>query len=72
MELCNEDNAAEEIPHKGLQPGLIAMDGGQIFNPWLAVDIPGSPQLTGLIGALTLELCDDVTDLDLSARHSGG
>ena len=61
----------EEIPHKELQPGLMAMDDGQIFNPWLAVDIPGSPRLTRLIGALTLELCDDVADLDLSARHSG-
>jgi len=71
MELCNEDNAAEEIPHKGLQPGLMAMDDGQIFNPWLAVDIPGSPRLTGLIGALTLELCDNGADLDLSERHSG-
>jgi tetratricopeptide (TPR) repeat protein len=71
MELCNEDNAAEEIPRKGLQPGLMAMDDGQIFNPWLAVDIPGSPRLTGLIGALTLELCDKVADLDLSERHSG-
>jgi tetratricopeptide (TPR) repeat protein len=71
MELCNEDNAAEEMPHKGLQPGLMAMDVGQIFNPWLAVDIPGSPRLTGLIGALTLELCDSVADLDLSEQHSG-
>jgi tetratricopeptide (TPR) repeat protein len=42
----------------------------QIFNPWLVVDVIGSPDLTGLIGALTLDLCEEIPDFDLSAPYS--
>jgi tetratricopeptide (TPR) repeat protein len=49
------------------------MDGNQaqIFNPWLVIDVIGSPGLTGLIGALTLDLCQDIPNFDLSAPSSG-
>jgi hypothetical protein len=40
------------------------------FNPWLVVDIVGSPGLTGLIGALTIDTCEDIASLDLSAPYS--
>jgi tetratricopeptide (TPR) repeat protein len=43
----------------------------QVFNPWLVVDVIGSPDLTGLIGALTLDLCQEIPDFDLSAPYSG-
>ncbi|KAH9217757.1 hypothetical protein DL95DRAFT_521876 [Leptodontidium sp. 2 PMI_412] len=35
------------------------------FNPWAVVDVVGSPQLTGLIGALAICECDSLS-LDLS------
>jgi tetratricopeptide (TPR) repeat protein len=49
-----------------------SMPAGQplTFNPWLVVDIVGSPGLTGLIGALTIDTCEDITSLDLSAPYS--
>jgi hypothetical protein len=65
-ELCNGDYAAEEIPRQG----SMAIDQGQTFNPWLVVDVIGSPGLTGLIGALTVDCCDFIPDLDLLAANS--
>jgi hypothetical protein len=67
-ELCNEEDAAEEVPHQGSHSGSI--DQGQTFNPWLVVAIIGSPGLTGLIGALTVDCCDFIPRLDLSAANS--
>lgn len=40
------------------------------INPWELVDVVGSPGLTGLIGALTIDLCDEIPSLDLSATSS--
>jgi hypothetical protein len=40
------------------------------INFWELVDVVGSPGLTGLIGALTLDLCDEIPGLDLSATSS--
>ncbi|PMD53854.1 uncharacterized protein K444DRAFT_131084 [Hyaloscypha bicolor E] len=71
MDICNDDGTVEEIPRCGNQLRSIPMNLGQTFDPWLAVDVVGSPRLTGLIGALTLELCGGFADLDLSAPYSG-
>jgi tetratricopeptide (TPR) repeat protein len=71
MDICNDDGTVEEIPSCGNQLQSRPMNPGQTFNPWLAVDVVGSPRLTGLIGALTLELCGGFADLDLSAPYSG-
>lgn len=40
------------------------------FNPWLVVDVVGSPTLTRLIGALTIDACEDIPSLDLSVPYS--
>jgi hypothetical protein len=71
MDICKDDGAVGETPRCGNQLQSMPMNLGQIFNPWLAVDVVGSPRLTGLIGALTLELCNGFADLDLSAPYSG-
>ncbi|KAH8765260.1 hypothetical protein F5882DRAFT_383150 [Hyaloscypha sp. PMI_1271] len=72
MDTCNDDGTVEEeIPRCANQLQSVPMNLGQTFNPWLAVDVVGSPRLTGLIGALTLELCSDFAELDLSAPYSG-
>ena len=71
MDTCNDDGTAEELPPCGNQLRSMPMNLGQTFNPWLAVDVVGSPRLTGLIGALTLELCGGFADLDLSAPYYG-
>ncbi|KAH8769288.1 hypothetical protein BGZ57DRAFT_466020 [Hyaloscypha finlandica] len=71
MDTCNDDGTVEEIPRCANQLRSVPMNLGQTFNPWLAVDVVGSPRLTGLIGALTLELCSDFAELDLSAPYSG-
>jgi tetratricopeptide (TPR) repeat protein len=60
----------EEIHREGPQPGPIGGNQAQVFNPWLVVDVVGSPGLTGLIGALTLDLCEEISDFDLSAPYS--
>jgi tetratricopeptide (TPR) repeat protein len=71
MDTCNDDGTVEEIPRCGNQLRSMPMNLGQTFNPWLAVDVVGSPRLTGLIGALTLEMCGGFADLDLSAPYCG-
>ncbi|KAE9374920.1 hypothetical protein N431DRAFT_533883 [Stipitochalara longipes BDJ] len=62
----NKNNLIEEMPRQGSHPESNVMDQEQTFNPWLAVDVVGSPGLTGLIGALTLDCCESIPDLDLS------
>jgi hypothetical protein len=70
-EIGNRDETVEEMPWQEEQLRFISMDHpGQTFNPWLAVDIVGSPRLTGLIGALTLELCEGIPELHLTAPSS--
>jgi tetratricopeptide (TPR) repeat protein len=65
MDLDKEDGNVEEMSRHQEQrretPGC-----QETFNPWLCVDVIGSPGLTGLIGALTLEVCEDIPDLNLS------
>lgn len=70
-EPCNQDDLVEEIHRQGSQPGPMGGNQAQMFNPWLVVDVIGSPHLTGLIGALTLDLCEEIPDFDLSAPYSG-
>jgi Clr5 domain len=69
LRLRNQHKMANETAgNRELPPSC---DQGRSFNPWLAVDVIGSPRLTGLIGALTLEQCGDVTAFDLSAPSHG-
>ena len=70
MELYNQDDSPEEISRHGEQLESRPIDQELTFNPWLVVDIIGSPGLTGLIGALTLDLCEGIPSLDLSAESS--
>jgi hypothetical protein len=65
-EICSQDDVSEEIPCHAEQQST-TVDQGETLNPWLVVDIIGSPHLTGLIGALTMELYEEVPDLELSA-----
>jgi tetratricopeptide (TPR) repeat protein len=69
-ETYTHNDFVEEMPRHGSQSTSMTRDQGQIFNPWLCVDVIGSPDLTGLIGALTLELCEDIPDFNLSAPYS--
>jgi hypothetical protein len=70
MELCNQDNTPKDLPRPGEPLGSMPTDQISTFNPWLAVDIVGSPSLTGLIGAYTLDLCEDIPALDLLQTYS--
>lgn len=70
MEICNEEETQEEKPRQERQIGSVPIHQGPPFNPWLSVDVINSPRLTGLIGALTLELCQPISGLDLSAPYS--
>ncbi|KAN0096649.1 hypothetical protein V8E51_015454 [Hyaloscypha variabilis] len=69
-ETCTHDNIVEELPRHEPQSTSTNRNQGQMFNPWLCVDVTGSPELTGLIGALTLELSDDIPDFNLIAPYS--
>ena len=60
-------SSVEEMPRRQEQPGETAQ---VTFNPWVAADVIGSPRLTGLIGALTIDLLEDFPDLDLSLSNS--
>jgi hypothetical protein len=59
---ANQDDTVEDLQDHGEPAGQQSR-----FNPWLVVDIVGSPGLTGLIGALTIDACEDILGLDLSA-----
>ena len=58
----------EDLPDPGA--GSMPTDQQSTFNPWLVVDVVGSPSLTRLIGALTIDACEDIPHLDLSAPDS--
>ncbi|KAN0106744.1 TPR-like protein [Hyaloscypha variabilis] len=70
MEISKND-LSEEIPRYEKQFGWMPMDQGQKLNLWMIVNVTGSPGLTGLIGALTLDCCDFIPELDLSAANPG-
>ncbi len=70
-ESCNQGDFVEEIHLQKSQPGLMGGIQAQTFNPWLVVDVIGSAHLAGLIGALTLDLYEEIPDYDLSAPHCG-
>ncbi|KAE8452714.1 hypothetical protein EG329_013973 [Mollisiaceae sp. DMI_Dod_QoI] len=70
MDLCSQDDIPEERVHDGEQQESQPTEQESTFNPWLAVDIIGSPDLTGLIGALTIDLCEEIPSLDLSVESS--
>jgi tetratricopeptide (TPR) repeat protein len=69
MDVGKEGEMPDEIPRYTQQISSISMDQGQIFNPWLAANVVGSPRLTRLIGALTLDCCEDIPDLNLPAPY---
>ena len=58
---ADQDDTVEDLQDHGEPAGQQSR-----FNPWLVVDIVGSPGLTGLIGALTMDTCGDIPSLDLS------
>jgi tetratricopeptide (TPR) repeat protein len=69
MELCQKVGRVEEMScHQEQREETRVYQ--VTFNPWLAVDVVGSPGLTGLIGALTLDLLEDIPDLDLLMYNS--
>jgi tetratricopeptide (TPR) repeat protein len=70
MELCDQDDAQEDLPRQREHLLSMPIDQQSTFNPWLLVDVVGSPRLTKLIGALTIDLCEDIPSLDLSAPYS--
>jgi tetratricopeptide (TPR) repeat protein len=70
MEFCSQDDTPEEIVHHGEQLESKPIEQESTFNPWLVVDIVGSPDLTRLIGALTIDLCEEIPGLDLSTESS--
>jgi tetratricopeptide (TPR) repeat protein len=67
--ILNEYDTSEVSTSHEQQNGSILMGQEQIFNPWLAVNVVGSPGLTGLIGALTIDCCENIPDLDLPAPY---
>jgi tetratricopeptide (TPR) repeat protein len=70
MDVDYQDETVEELPRYGEPMASISAESGHTFNPWLSVNFVDSPRLTGLIGALTIELCEDFSDLDLTKPHS--
>jgi tetratricopeptide (TPR) repeat protein len=68
MEDAYQDDTVEYLPDHG-ERSMPAGDQST-FNPWLVVDVVGSPRLTRLIGALTIDACEDIPSLDLSAPYS--
>ena len=69
MDIDYQDETVEELPRYGEPTASISAESGPTFNPWLSVNFD-SPRLTGLIGALTIELCEDISDLDLTKPYS--
>jgi tetratricopeptide (TPR) repeat protein len=67
VELSNWHEAVNEMSFRGALLPELEVHQDQSFNPWLAVDVIGSPRLTGFIGCLMLELGDVLEALDLSA-----
>ena len=65
-----QDEAVEELRRYGEPTASISAESGHTFNPWLSVNFVDSPRLTGLIGALTLETCGNISDLDLTKPYS--
>ncbi|PMD26009.1 hypothetical protein NA56DRAFT_642238 [Hyaloscypha hepaticicola] len=61
-----QDETVEELPRYGELTASMSAESGHTFNPWLSVNFVDSPRLTGLIGALTIELCGNISDLDLT------
>jgi hypothetical protein len=70
MDVDYQDETVEELPRYGVPTASISAESGDTFNPWLSVNFVDSPRLTGLIGALTLEMCGNISDLDLSKPYS--
>jgi tetratricopeptide (TPR) repeat protein len=67
VEQSNWYEAVNEMSFRGASLPELEVHQDQSFNPWLAVDVIGSPRLTGFIGCLMLELGDELEALDLSA-----
>jgi len=68
MDIDYQDETVEELPRHGEPKGSISAESGNTFNLWLSVNFD-SPRLTGLIGALTIEMCGNISDLDLTKPH---
>lgn len=70
MDVDYQEETVEELPRYGEPTASISAESGHTFNPWLSVNFVDSPRLTGLIGALTLEMCGNISDLDLTKPYS--
>jgi tetratricopeptide (TPR) repeat protein len=70
MDIDYQDETVEELPQYGEPTVSISAESGHTFNPWLSVNFVDSPRLTGLIGALTIEMCGNISDLDLTKPYS--
>jgi hypothetical protein len=70
MVIDYQDETVEELPRYGEPTASISAESGHTFNPWLSVNFVDSPRLTGLIGALTIETCGNISDLDLTKPYS--
>jgi tetratricopeptide (TPR) repeat protein len=65
-DLGSHDDTPEDSPdHRDELKSMLSQ--ASTFNPWLLVDVVRSPNLTGLVGALTIDLCEEIPNLDLSA-----
>lgn len=65
-----EQNASDREGVEDIGRGSMAVDHQSNYSPWDLVDVIGSPTLTGLIGALTIqefEDCEDISFLDPSS-----
>lgn len=70
MDVDYHDETVEELPRYGKPTASMSAERGHTFNPWLSVNFVDPPRLTGLIGALTLETCGNISDFDLTKAYS--
>jgi tetratricopeptide (TPR) repeat protein len=70
MDVDYQDERVEELPRYGEPTASISAESRPTLNPWLSVNFVDSPRLTGLIGALTIEMCENISDLDLTKPYS--
>lgn len=69
-ELGSHDDTPEDSPDHQEELKSMPISQSSTFNPLLLFDVVGSPHLTGLVGALTIDLCEGIPSLDLSTTSS--
>lgn len=65
-DLGSHGDTPEKSPDHREELQSIPISQASAINPWLLIDVVGSPSLTGLMGALTIDLCQEIPSLDLS------